>query len=650
MELYRPTRARLGPRASNRRQPHRRNPAVTRPAPLPFFARTPPLLLLLLFAWSVAVPLSALAAEVEDGILGPPADLDELKAIEAQVQAVVAKALPATVAVRVGQSQGSGIVVGSEGYVLTAGHVAGSPGQQVTLIFPDGKSVQAKSLGVDRRLDAGLLKISDEGKWPSVEMGRSADLLPGSWCIAVGHPLGYQKERPPVFRLGRVLRPVATVIQTDCALVAGDSGGPLLDLEGKVVGINSRIATSTSMNFHVPVDVFHDDWDRLVKGETIEQDVPARDGEPVRNVFGQLVAASAACVVRVYCGDSQVALGTVVGPDGWILTKASELKGPAVCRLADDRRLDARLVGVHPGFDLAMLKVDARNLPEIVWSGRRNLAVGAWVAAPGPESGPPMAVGVIGVPRRKIPPPSGILGVTVADGDKGARVVNVLPDSAAQKAGIKPDDLITHVNGKTTPGQTQLVEAIRRNRPGAEVQLRVRRGDETLKIAAKLTTLDTPATKKREMQNNSGVGISDRHEDFPTVLQHDTVLKPSDCGGPLVDLTGRVVGVNIARGGRTETYAVPSDVLSGLMYDLISGRLAPAEPEPKPETKPEPKAEPKEEAKPDAKPQPPAEKSPPEEKPKQPAEPAPQAKPAPSEQPPQQPDAKPAAPDNMPES
>ena len=72
-----------------------------------------------------------------------------------------------------------------------------------------------------------------------------------------------------------------------------------------------------------------------------------------------------------------------------------------------------------------------------------------------------------------------------------------------------------------------------------------------------------------------GGGISNRHNDFPAVLQHDSVLRPADCGGPLVDLSGKVVGVNIARGGRTETYCVPSEALLGLMYDLMSGRLDP---------------------------------------------------------------------------
>ena len=73
-----------------------------------------------------------------------------------------------------------------------------------------------------------------------------------------------------------------------------------------------------------------------------------------------------------------------------------------------------------------------------------------------------------------------------------------------------------------------------------------------------------------------GVGVSGRADDFPAVIQHDTVLRPADCGGPVVDLSGKVVGVNIAHAGRTETYCIPTDMLVVAMYELMSGRLSPA--------------------------------------------------------------------------
>jgi serine protease Do len=100
-----------------------------------------------------------------------------------------------------------------------------------------------------------------------MEMGKSKDLGYGTWCLAVGHPGGYQKDRGLVVRLGRVLLTKDDAITTDCTLVGGDSGGPLFDMHGKVIGINSRIAGPITANLHVPVDAFHEDWPRLVKSD-----------------------------------------------------------------------------------------------------------------------------------------------------------------------------------------------------------------------------------------------------------------------------------------------------------------------------------------------------------------------------------------------
>ena len=201
--------------------------------------------------------------------------------------------------------------------------------------------------------------------------------------------------------------------------------------------------------------------------------------------------------------------------------------------------------------------------------------MGQWLAAAGPADDP-LALGVMSVPPRRIPPISGVLGITMKTDEKApATIDKVQPNSPAAKAGMKDGDVITHVNGKEIENSVELIKMVRQFRPGDNVRLNVKRGSSILAIPAKLGTLDSPGAQKQEMQNRMGVGISRRHDDFPTVLQHDTVVRPTDCGGPMVDLSGKVIGVNIARGGRTETYCVPTEVLMGMMYELMSGRMAP---------------------------------------------------------------------------
>ena len=199
-----------------------------------------------------------------------PESIDDLKAIQEQTKKVIEKVTAATVGVQIGGASGSGVIVNKEGIVLTAGHVSGKPGQKCKLIMPDGKMLDGISLGhTPANLDGGMIQITSKGEWSFCEMGKSDDLTPGTWCIAIGHPNGYQRGRSPVVRLGRVLKSDKALISTDCTLVGGDSGGPLFDMEGKVIGIHSRIGPTITSNIHVPLNVYKDNWDRLVKSEEI---------------------------------------------------------------------------------------------------------------------------------------------------------------------------------------------------------------------------------------------------------------------------------------------------------------------------------------------------------------------------------------------
>lgn len=239
-----------------------------------------------------------------------PEDLEDLRAIQAQVQAVLGKVLPCTVGVHVGPAWGSGVIVRPDGYVLTAGHVSSQPNRDVTIILADGRRVKGKTLGANHGIDSGLIKITEEGTWPFASMGRSGDLRPGQWCIATGHPGGYKPGRTPVVRLGRVLNATDHLIQTDCTLVGGDSGGPLFDLHGRVIGIHSRIGNALTANIHVPVDTYQDSWERLSKAEVWGSQLNGR----ARNLGLQLDQESKDCrVAEITPGGAAEKAGFKVG-------------------------------------------------------------------------------------------------------------------------------------------------------------------------------------------------------------------------------------------------------------------------------------------------------------------------------------------------
>ncbi|MBX3422822.1 MAG: trypsin-like peptidase domain-containing protein [Pirellulaceae bacterium] len=212
------------------------------------------------------VALSQQLTRIVDG--KEPTTLAELRALELQQSKVAEAVKQVTVNIQQGTAQGSGVIISAEGYILTAAHVAGGPGRSAIVIMHDGRRLKAETLGMNRDKDAGLVQIVDlQGlTLPHATLGRSSHLKVGQWCIGSGHPGGWQPERGAVIRVGRILRRQDShTLFTDCALIGGDSGGPLFTLDGKLVGIHSRIGTDISENMHVPIDVFSRDWKELVQ-------------------------------------------------------------------------------------------------------------------------------------------------------------------------------------------------------------------------------------------------------------------------------------------------------------------------------------------------------------------------------------------------
>ncbi len=192
-----------------------------------------------------------------------PRDVADLRAIQTRVEAIADHVRQCTVGLIVGEAQGSGVIVSESGLVLTAAHVLMGSGRKVTVVMPDGKHLEARALGVNSGTDCGAVQITDSGPFPACKISDTRSLHVGDWCVATGHPGGYQEGRSPVLRLGRVVEFMAGMLQTDCPLLGGDSGGPLFDLNGNVIGINSRIGTRAILNLHVPIVLLLRDWDRL---------------------------------------------------------------------------------------------------------------------------------------------------------------------------------------------------------------------------------------------------------------------------------------------------------------------------------------------------------------------------------------------------
>ena len=202
-----------------------------------------------------------------------PKSISDLKALQDQQTKVAEKIHLVTVNLQHGNTQGSGVIINEDGYIFTAAHVAGKPKQRMTVVLHDGRRVEGVSMGVNRDTDAGLVRILNnrdkDGKpWPHAALPAVGDRVKiNQWCIAGGHPGGWMPDRPSVIRVGRITAVTDSTIVSDCSLIGGDSGGPLFDLEGKLIGIHSRIGMDADDNMHVPMNVYSDSWDRLANNE-----------------------------------------------------------------------------------------------------------------------------------------------------------------------------------------------------------------------------------------------------------------------------------------------------------------------------------------------------------------------------------------------
>jgi len=243
------------------------------------------------------------------------ASLADLKQLEAQVTEVSQITLPATVALlsETTGSSGSGVIVGKDGLILTAAHVV-QGAEEMLVVFPDGKQVPAKVLGANYSKDIAMARISEPGDWPTVSLGSSAPLKAGDWVIALGHSAGFDATRTPPERFGRVISDgPGNFVTTDCTLIGGDSGGPLFDLTGKLIGIHSSIGQSLSNNNHAGIDGFREDWDRMLAGEAwgkLSMNPFANPEMPVLGIeMGVIRGQAGIAVVDVVAGSPAAAAG-----------------------------------------------------------------------------------------------------------------------------------------------------------------------------------------------------------------------------------------------------------------------------------------------------------------------------------------------------
>ncbi len=314
---------------------------------------------------------------------------------------------------------------------------------------------------------------------------------------------------------------------------------------------------------------------------------PDKGKKLLPKLFESAVADAVDATARIQVDGKDASLGAVVGKTGFILTKGSELRSSTITvKFRDGTSYDATYVGYHKPTDLALLKIDAEDLATVKFASAKLAEPGNWVAATGINS-EPVSVGIISASARKLFGLESIIenankgyigimfGISPKEKDE-VSVTEVVPKAAAAKAGIKAGDVLVEVAGEKVRNRDHLPEILDLYKPGDKIVVKVKRKlkdeEETEVLTFTVTLSPRSDMSKDDLANGGGGGLSGRRSGFPQIIQHDTILLPKDCGGPLVDLDGRVVGLNIARAGRVETWALPADVIAPVLKELQDGK------------------------------------------------------------------------------
>ena len=295
------------------------------------------------------------------------------------------------------------------------------------------------------------------------------------------------------------------------------------------------------------------------------------------SIFEPVSKSMEEATVRVLSGGKQVALGTIIDADGYILTKASELKRDLKCQVGDEE-FEAEVIGIHGKTDLALLKIDAEALNVIRWSESPANEVGNWVVSPKAQDGD-TAVGVISTLKlRQIQRSRAFVGITMVEDKDGIKITAVVNRSPADISGLLVQDVIFKIDGQPVKEIKDLQDILEQFDAGDRVTLDVIRYKEEIQVRVTLAEREklSPSSQRSNQQNSMGSKLSRRRKDFPLALQHDSMLQSNTCGGPLLDLSGDAVGTNIARAGRVASYALPIETVLPIIDLLKTGELAPA--------------------------------------------------------------------------
>lgn len=378
-------------------------------------------------------------------------------------------------------SMGSGFIISADGYVLTNNHVVDGS-DHVTVRLSDRRELDAKVIGTDEQYDIALLKINATGL-PVVSIGDSKGLKAGQWVVAIGSPFGFDHSVTAgiISAIGRnfggIDQQYVPFIQTDVPINRGNSGGPLFNLDGHVVGINSQIFSNTGgfmgVSFAIPIDIAMNAVDQIKTTGRVSRGMI---GVQIQNVDREQAKAlglpriGGALVNKITPGSGADKAGVQVGD----------------------------VILAYAGHDIAM----SADLPPLVGSSKPGSKEDLSIWRDGKTITIPVTVGALPTEKQALASAGGgpaatagnPLGIVVEEltaeqrkqldiGNSEGVLVTGITGSAARRAALAPGDVILMIGRKPVKSVTDFNATLKATKPGEAIMLLVRRGDQTQFLA-----------------------------------------------------------------------------------------------------------------------------------------------------------------------
>lgn len=390
-----------------------------------------------------------------------------------------------------GTAIGSGFIISADGYVLTNHHVVDGA-DKVTVKLSDSREFQAKVVGSDEKSDIALLKIAAKDL-PALRIGDSMDLKPGQWVVAIGSPFGLDHSVTAgiVSAVGRAAgaeQQYVPFIQTDVAINRGNSGGPLLNTRGEVVGINSQIFSNSGgymgVSFAIPIDLAMNVVNQIKTTGKVQYGMIGVGLQPMTSEFAKAMGlpdSRGALVRDVTAGAPGAKAGLQPGDvirtvDGRAIARSSELP-PIIGAMAPGTKVTLGVMreGKLRNIDVILAPLDDKLLAANDDSNAPTPGAGANQAKPGNP------LGLVGqsldaAARRALD----------LDAGQGVGLARIEGD-AARRAGLRPGDVILRVGRTPVGSPAELDRALAGVKPSQTVMLLVNRGGSVQFVAVSPT-------------------------------------------------------------------------------------------------------------------------------------------------------------------